>query len=169
MVGWTGAGAGARRALRVALLTLLLGAGADRAFADLTVFAGSTTTGPRTTFGAALGLSLQPVGVEFEYGGTPADRIAGRPALRTGLFNLLVGTSSTDRRVQVYGSFGGGMYRERLEGPARTGLAASAGGGIYVRLNGPFRVRFDYRLFVLRGDSAHRRSRRAYAALNVAF
>lgn len=166
MIGCTGAG----RALRVALLMLLPGAGADQAFADLTVFAGSATTGPRKTFGAALGLSLQPVGVEFEYGGTPADGLTGRPALRTGLFNLLVGTAlSTDRPVQVYGSVGGGVYRERPQGPSRTGLAASAGGGIYFRLNGPFRVRFDYRLFMLRGDSTHRRSRRAYAALSMAF
>ena len=166
MGDWTGA----ERTLRVALLTLLLGAGADRAFADLTVFAGSTTTSPRTTLGAALGLSLQPVGVEFEYGGTPADPLAGRPALRTGLFHLVIGTpSSADRRMQVYGSAGGGLYRERLEGYARTDFVVSGGGGLYFRLTGPFRVRFDYRLFVLRGAGPDRRPRRAYAALSVAF
>lgn len=165
MGGWTGAGP----ALPAALLAILLGVGADRAFADLTVFAGSTTTSPRATLGAALGLSLQPVGVEFEYGGTPADPLAGRPALRTGLFNLVIGTRLSDRRIQVYGSAGGGLYRERLEGYARTDFAVSGGGGLYLRLTGPFRVRLDYRLFVLRGAGPDRRLRRAYAALSVAF
>lgn len=166
MGGWTGTG----RALPVSLLTILLGAAADPAFADLTIFAGGASTTPRTIIGAALGLSLQPVGVEFEYGSTSADPHTGRPALSTGLFNLVAGASlSADRGVLVYGSVGGGMYRERLEGHARTDLAASGGGGIYFRLTGPFRVRFDYRLFVLRGDSPHRRARRAYAALSVAF
>ena len=166
MGSWTGTG----RALPVSLLTILLGAAADPAFADLTIFAGSASTTPRTTVGAALGLSLQPVGVEFEYGDTPADPHTARPALSTGLFNLVLGASlSTDRRVLVYGSVGGGVYRERLGGYARTDLAASGGGGIYLRLTGPFRVRFDYRLFVLRGNSLHRRPRRAYAALSVAF
>jgi len=166
MGGWTGTGC----ALPVSLLMILLGSAANPAFADLTIFAGSASTTPRTTLGAALGLSLQPVGVEFEYSATPADPHTGRPALRTGLFNLVAGTSlSADRRVLVYGSVGGGMYRERLDEHARTDLAASGGGGIYFRLTGPFRVRFDYRLFVLRGDGLHRRARRAYAALSVAF
>ena len=69
-----------RRALPVALLVMLLGGAADRAFADMTVFAGGATTPRRATFGAALGLSLQPVGLEFEYSHTPADRLAGIPA-----------------------------------------------------------------------------------------
>ena len=154
----------------MALLAILPGAAADRAFADMTVFAGGIPTTPRTTIGAALGLSLQPVGVEFEYGSTPADQVAGKPALRTGLFNLLVGTPfRSGRRIQVYGSVGAGVYREGLAEHARTDLAASGGGGIYLRLAGPFRLRLDYRLLALRGSTFQRRLRRAYAGLNVAF
>ncbi len=159
-----------RLALPAALLAILPGVGVDRAFADLTVFAGSATTTSRTAGGAALGLSLQPLGLEFEYARLPADRAAGKPALQTGLFNLLVGTPfRTGHRIQVYGSVGGGVYRERLEERVRTDLAVSGGGGVYLRLAGPFRIRVDYRLFALRGDGPHRRPRRAYAGLDVAF
>ena len=166
MGGRTGTG----RTLPVALLSILLWVAADRAFADMTLFAGSTTTTARTTLGATLGLSLQPVGLEFEYGDTPADRRAGNPALRTGLFNLVVGAPFPRvGRIRIYGTAGAGVYRESLAERTRTGLAASGGGGIYFRLAGPFRIRLDYRLFALRGDARHRPPRRAYAGLDVAF
>ena len=161
---------GTGRAVSVALLAILPGTAADRAFADMTVFAGGTTTASRTTFGTTLGLSLQPVGLEFEYGDTPADRRAGNPALRTGLFNLVVGAPFPRvGRIRIYGTAGAGVYRESLAERTRTGLAASGGGGIYFRLAGPFRIRLDYRLFALRGDARHRPPRRAYAGLDVAF
>ena len=158
---------GAARALPVSLLAILAGSGAAPASADVTFFAGSAAAPGRATLGAALGLSLEPVGVEFEYGGAAA----GTGALRTGLFNLLVGTPARGgRRVQVYGSVGVGAYREHREEHARTGLAASGGGGVHIRLAGPFRIRLDYRLFALRGAAVqHRRPRRAYAGLGVAF
>lgn len=166
MRSWTGAG----RALPVWLLAMLAASGAEPAFADATFFAGSAASPGRATLGAALGLALEPVGVEFEYGGAPADPAAGTAALRTGLFNLLVGAPARGgRRVQVYASVGVGAYRERLEEHARTGLAASAGGGVHVRLAGPFRLRFDYRVFALRGSALRSRPRRAYAGLGVAF
>ena len=159
-----------RRALPAALLAVLLGFGAEPAQADLTVFAGSTTPAARTAGGAALGLSLEPVGLEFEYARTAADRAAAGPALQTGLFNLLAGASfGPGRRIRVYGSVGGGAYRERLAEHVRTNLAASAGGGASFRLTGPFRIRVDYRLLALRGAALHRRPRRAYAGLAVAF
>ncbi len=160
----------AGRTLPLALLALLVGAVPGRAFADLTVFAGGTSTISRASGGAALGLSLQPVGLEFEFATAPARRAAGKPALHTGLFNLLVGTPfRAGGRIQVYGSVGGGMYRERLEEYTRTNLAVSGGGGVYLSLAGPFRLRVDYRLFALRGDAFHRRPRRAYAGLDLAF
>ena len=158
------------RRLPAALFALLfLGAGAGRASADLTVFAGriSTPAAPATR-GAALGISLQPAGVEFEYAGTPADRAAGSPALRTGLFNLILAAPRRGR-FRIYGSVGGGLYRQRLDTHARVGLAASAGGGVNVSLAEPLRVRLDYRVLALRGAARHRRPRRIYVGLNVAF
>ena len=166
MGDWTAAG----RALPVALLTLLIGTCADPAFADLTVFAGGATTPPRATFGAALGLSLQPVGLEFEYGDTPADPLTENPALRTGLFNLVLGAAlRRGGRIRVYGAVGAGAYRERLAERSRTDLAVSAGAGIHFHLAGPFGIRLDYRLFALRGNPVDRRPRRVYAGLGMAF
>ena len=160
------------RRLPAALFALLfLGAGAGRASADLTVFAGRTSTpAAPATRGAALGISLQPAGVEFEYAGTPADQAAGSPALRTGLFNLILGAPwRGGGRFRIYGSVGGGLYRQRLDTHARVGLAASAGGGVNVSLAEPLRVRLDYRVLALRGAARHRRPRRVYVGLNVAF
>ena len=158
------------RRLPAALFALLfLGAGAGRASADLTVFAGRTSTpAAPATRGAALGISLQPAGIEFEYAGTPADRAAGSPALRTGLFNLILGAPRRGR-FRIYGSVGGGLYRQRLDTHARIGLAASTGGGVNVSLAEPLRVRLDYRVLALRGAARHRRPRRVYVGLNVAF
>ncbi len=159
---------GTGRAVSVALLAILPGTAADRAFADMTVFAGGTTTASRTTFGATLGLSLQPVGLEFEYADASSDRRAGSRALRTGLFNLMLSFPSGGR-IRVYGTAGAGVYRESLAERARTGVAAGGGGGIYLRLAGPFRIRLDYRLLALRGAGLHRRPRRVYAGLDMAF
>ena len=160
---------GTGRGVSIALLALLLGTAADRAFADMTVFAG-TMTASRTTVGATLGLSLQPVGLEFEYADTSSGRRPGNRALRTGLFNLLLGASfPSGDRIRIYGTAGAGAYRESLAEQTRTGLATSAGGGIYLRLAGPFRIRLDYRLLVLRGDALRRRPRRVYAGLDMAF
>ena len=156
------------RRLPAALFALLF-LGAGRASADLTVFAGRTSTpAAPATRGAALGISLQPVGIEFEYAGTPADRAAGNPALRTGLFNLILGAPRRGR-FRIYGSVGGGLYRQRLDTHAQVGLAASAGGGVNVSLAEPLRVRLDYRVLALRGAARHRRPRRVYVGLNVAF
>ena len=136
----------------------------------MTVFAGGTTTASRTTFGATLGLSLQPVGLEFEYADASSDRRARSRALRTGLFNLLLGASfPSGGRIRIYGTVGAGVYRESLAEQARTGVAAGGGGGIYLRLAGPFRIRLDYRLLALRGAALHRRPRRVYAGLDMAF
>ena len=157
-------------ALLAALPALLLCVGVDRAFADLTVFAGIDASTSRTAVGAALGLPLEPFGLEFEYARMRGDGVAGRPALQTSLFNLLLGTPvRTGRRVRIYAALGGGAYRERLEEHARTGLAAGAGGGVHLRLAGPFRLRLDYRLLAFRGGALHRRLRRAYAGLDLAF
>ena len=158
----------ARRRLPAALFALLL-LGAGRASADLTVFTGRTSTpAAPATRGAALGVSLQPVGIEFEYAGAPADRAAGSPARRTGLFNLILAAPQRGG-FRIYGSVGGGLYREQLDTHARIGLAASAGGGVNVSLAEPLRLRLDYRVLALRGETRHRRPRRVYIGLNVAF
>ena len=158
----------AGRRLSSALL-LLLSAGAGPATADLTVFAGQATS-DHSTRGAAVGISVRPVGLEFEYAGMPSAGTDSNPTRQTGLFNLIF-TAPLDRirRFEVYGALGGGLYRERKEAQAETNLAAGAGAGVNISLRGPFRLRIDYRLLVLRGATLHRRPRRLYAGLNMLF
>ena len=158
----------AGRRLSIALLLLLL-PGAGAASADLTLFAGHAAS-KYTTLGAALGISLQPVGLEFEYARMPAAGSDTNRTRRTAVFNLIVGTGfGRIRRLQLYGAVGGGLYNDRMETHAETNLAASAGGGANISLGGPLRVRIDYRLLVLRGATLLRRPRRVYAGLNVMF
>ena len=158
----------AGRRLPVALL-LLLGACVSPASADLTVFAGHATP-DHATRGAALGISLRPVGLEFEYAGMTSAGSDSNPARQTGLFNLIFGAPlDRIRRLEIYGAAGGGLYRERKQTHAETNLAASAGVGINIALRGPLRVRIDYRMLILRGATPNRRPRRVYAGLNMAF
>ena len=158
----------AGRRLSFALL-LLVGAGAGPASADLTVFAGRATP-DRGTRGAALGVSLRPVGLEFEYAGMPATGSDSDPARQTGLFNLVLSAPlDRQRRLELYGAVGGGLYRERTGSHALTNLAAGAGAGVSISLRGPLRLRIDYRLLVLRGARADRRPRRVYAGLSMPF
>ena len=158
----------AGRRLPLALLLLLI-AGAGPASADLTIFAGHATP-DHATRGAAVGISLRPVGLEFEYAGMPSAGPDSNPTRQTGLFNLTFG-APLDRipRFEVYGAVGGGAYRERREAHVETNLAAGIGAGVNIYLRGPLRLRIDYRLLVLRGATQHRRPHRVYAGLNVLF
>ena len=86
------------------------------AFADATVFLGSTTTpANRAAKGFAVGVGLLVVGFEFEYR-RHAEDAARRtaPSLRTGMGNVLLQTPVAIRGFQPYFTTGGGVYRERL-------------------------------------------------------
>ena len=158
-----------RRAGRRLAFALLLLLGAGPASADLTVFAGRATP-DRGTRGAALGISLRPVGLEFEYAGMPAAGSDSDPARQTGLFNVVLSAPlDRQRRLALYGAVGGGLYRERTGSHAQTNLAAGAGAGVNISLRGPLRLRIDYRLLVRRGAREDRRPRRVYAGLSMPF
>lgn len=138
------------------------------ASADLTGFIGFSPTPSRhTAYGLAFGTGLLIVGFEFEYCSISEDQLDGAPSLRTGMGNILVQTPTPG--FQLYGTIGGGVYRERLAERQETSFAGNVGGGVKVTLAGPLRVRFDYRLVNLRGDPLHSRVHRFYAGLNVAF
>ena len=170
----------------VVILTCALGmvlATASRAEADITAFLGVTTSpGTRTTQGVAVGAGLIIVGFEFEYsqaGGDdetePACQISGsddcKPSLRTGMANVLLQTPRGLGPVQVYGTVGGGLFRERFEGAdeSETGFGSNIGGGAKINLLGPLRLRVDYRIFKLSGDAVHKTPKRFYVGANLAF
>ena len=150
----------------------MLSGGAKPVFADATVFFGpNRTPANRAATGAALGISLLVIGFEFEYSATPEEQSVNAPALKTGMFNILAQTPFGGLSgFQLYGTAGGGMYREQIGARhEETSFGSNFGGGVKIMLAGPLRVRFDYRVFSLNGKPVHRRPQRIYIGLNVAF
>jgi hypothetical protein len=162
------------RATAPALLSILLVLVATPAFADATVFIGSTTTpANRAAKGASVGISLFVIGFEFEYADTSEDTLEAAPSLRTGMANVLLQTPIPVAGIQFYGTMGAGGYREQLGEEANrfqeTHFGINTGGGVKISLVGPIRARIDYRLFKLRGEALHSTVHRVYAGLNLAF
>jgi hypothetical protein len=153
----------------VAAACLLLFASTP-AFADATLFIGTTTTPTnRAAKGAAIGVGLLIVGFEFEYASTNEDLAEAAPSLRTGMGNVLLQTPFPIASMQFYVTAGGGGYRETLAAREETHFGANTGGGVKVTLLGPVRARLDYRVFKLRGEPLHSTVQRLYAGLNLAF
>lgn len=162
-------------------LALVLAAHSTAA-ADLTAFIGATTDpGTRTTRGLAVGAGLIIVGFEVEYahaGGDDEDEPAClaatddcKPSLTTGMGNVLLQTPRGLGPFQIYGTVGGGVYRERFRATDETDTAfgTNVGGGVKIGLIGPLRLRLDYRVFRLTGDTEHKTPKRFYAGGNLAF
>jgi hypothetical protein len=140
------------------------------AFADATLFIGSTTTpANRPAKGLAIGVGLLIVGFEFEYSDTAENLDERAPSLRTGMGNVLIQTPFPVAGMQFYATTGGGVYRERLGVLQETHVGVNTGGGVKVALLGPIRARLDYRVFKLRGDPRFGTVHRIYAGLNLAF
>jgi hypothetical protein len=145
-------------------------AAAPHAFADVTIFVGSTTTpAARQARGFAFGGGILVLGFEFEYSDTREDLDDAAPSLRTGMGNILFQTPVAIAGFQPYFTTGAGGYRESFNGVSETQLGGNAGGGVKMRLVGPLRARFDYRVFRLRGAPRHDVVHRLYVGANLAF
>lgn len=154
------------RHLASAGLLLLMAAAPARA--DITGFTGANTTpANRQVRGAALGLSLLVVGVEFEYAFTPDEPRANAPSLKTGMGNVILQTPMSFFGIQPYFTTGGGIYREVLGRHRDTGFGLNTGGGVKVSLIGPIRLRVDYRIFKLGSRALNSPAHRVYAGLNL--
>ena len=150
------------------LVPLIIGVVRD-ASADLTAFTGaSRTSSNQIVAGVALSLSFLVIGFEFEYSHSGEDPSAGTPSLRTGMFNMELQTPTVSG-LRFYGTFGGGLYRERLAAHQKTAFGANGGGGMKITVVGPIGVRFDYRVFSLSGDPLSGNPQRIYVGFNVAF
>jgi hypothetical protein len=159
-----------RIARSLALAAGLLLAAAPQAFADVTLFLGSTSTpAARQARGFALGGGILVLGFEFEYSDTRESPEDAAPSLRTGMGNILFQTPLFLAGFQPYFTTGAGGYRESFSGESETQLGGNAGGGVKVRLVGPLRARFDYRVFRLRGEPLHDVVHRVYVGANLAF
>ena len=156
-----------RQLLIVMLLVLF---SAAPAFADATVFIGSTMTpANRPAKGVAIGVGLVIIGFEFEYASTGETPEDAAPSLRTGMGNVLLQTPFPVAGMQFYFTTGAGGYRERLGAFQETHVGLNTGGGAKISLLGPIRARLDYRIFKLRGEPLHSVVHRIYAGLNLAF
>jgi len=151
----------------LALTGLLLAASATPARADVTAFLGlSPTPDTHMLRGFSAGVSLVVLGFEFEYAQLSEDLVEQLPGLKTYSGNVLVQTPTA---TQLYATLGAGGYREQLGALQETHLGVNIGGGVKVPLVGPLRVRFDYRIFQLRGSPIHSRYQRFYVGGNLAF
>jgi hypothetical protein len=83
------------------------------------------------------------------------------------MFNGLLSTPTTG--FQLYGTIGGGVYRERFGELTETSFGTNFGGGAKVTLVGPLRLRVDYRVFNLRGGAVHKTPQRFYVGANLRF
>jgi len=159
-----------RRYLTLLGATVALLAMPQPAAADITAFLGITPTPEnRAVRGVALGFGVLVIGFEFEYSSAIEDATEGLPSLQTGSGNLLVQTPIEVSGIQLYGTVGGGVYRERLLTRQETHFTTNLGGGAKIRLAGPLRLRLDYRLFRLQGSPLHTTYQRFYAGANLAF
>jgi hypothetical protein len=159
-----------RVARSLVLAAGVLLAAAPQAFADLTLFVGGTTTpAARQARGVAVGGGILAVGFEFEYSDTREAPEDAAPSLRTGMANFLLQTPVAIAGFQPYFTTGAGAYRESLDGQSETQFGGNVGGGLKMRLAGPLRARFDYRVFRLRGEPLHDVVHRLYIGANLAF
>ena len=152
-------------------MSLVAGLGATEAAADVTAFV-ATTTQPsnRPTFGFAAGAGLVAVGFEFEYAWANEAVDSGAPSLKTGTINGYLQTPVPLAGLQFYGIVGDGVYRERFgEDDGVTDVMTSVGGGVKLALSGPFKLRVDYRVLLLRGNARYTSPKRIYAGLSMSF
>jgi hypothetical protein len=155
---------------RGALAAAVVLAVPSTAAADLTAFLGvNATPSNRTVKGFAGGAGLLIVGFEFEYASTKEDLVEAAPSLNTFMFNGLAQTPVPIGGMQFYATAGGGIYRETLADVSETHVGVNVGGGVKMSLAGPLRLRFDYRVFTLKGSPRHTTPQRFYAGINLKF
>jgi hypothetical protein len=160
--------------VRPTLIRALLGAAllfaARPAFADATIFAGaSMTPSSRPVRGAAVGVGLLVIGVEFEYAYTSADPTVSAPELKMGTGNVLLQTPFEIYGVQPYFTTGLGVYSETLAAHNDFGVGFNTGGGVKIAMFGPIRFRVDYRVIKLGSGALLSPTHRVYAGLNLKF
>lgn len=157
-----------RRLGAIALAAALLAPAS--AAADVTGFIGTNRTpSNRMVKGLAVGAGLLVAGFEVEYANSGEDLLKGAPELRTFMFNGLAQTPFPIAGLQFYATAGGGGYRETFDRQSETNVGINVGGGVKMSLAGPLRLRFDYRVFTLRGSALYPRPQRFYAGLNLKF
>jgi len=157
-----------RAAALATLAVLLVALLPAPAAADGTIFFGyATKPEGRPARGFAFGINMAIVGFEFEYANTDKIENLNAPALKTFMFNGMVSTPTPG--VQLYGTFGGGLYKEDAVTKDTTAFGTNFGGGVKIKLAGPLKLRVDYRIFALSGTPVTKAPQRFYVGANFAF
>jgi opacity protein-like surface antigen len=158
-----------KRCAVAGLALFLLIAVPSSAAADVTAFLGAATTPTtRSGKGIAIGIGLVIVGFEFEYSNISEDEAQGAPGIKTGMGNLVVMTPT--HKIQLYGTTGGGLFRETYRDRTSTNFGTNIGGGAKIALAGPIRLRVDYRVLRLNGtQTLFKNVKRMYVGLSLSF
>ncbi len=166
------------------LALVLVAAAPTPARADITAFLGvgrrATTSGTaqpglsqptygRPVTGVAFGMGLLVLGFEVEGASHAEDATRQIPGLKTGMANVIVQTPTGG--AQLYATTGAGLFHESLGTVTDTNFATNIGGGLKLSLAGPLRLRVDYRLIHLHGQTTGTPTniQRFYAGLNLKF
>ena len=116
-----------------------------------------------------VGGGILVLGFEFEYSDTREELEDAAPSLRTGMGNVLLQTPVAITGFQPYFTTGVRRLPRIAERRSETQLGGNVGGGVKMRLVGPLRARFDYRVFRLRGEPLHDVVHRLYVGANLSF
>ena len=143
------------------------------ASADVTAFVGLHANPERQAvrgFGGGFGFLI--VGFEGEFAQSGEDESEGVPSLLTVSGNVYVQTPVPVFGTRFYATTGAGVYREAVDAidHRETNLVFNTGGGGKITLIGPLRLRLDYRVLKLRGETLRPSTvHRFYAGLNLGF
>ena len=145
---------------------------ASPAFADATVFIGSTNTpsNARRAKGSAFGAGFLVVGFEFEYADTSEERARRRAIAANRHGQRAAADADCDPRLPaVFHDRRRRLSRVARNDCRRRTVGVNTGGGVKIALAGPLRARVDYRVFRLKGDPLYDTVHRVYAGLNINF
>ena len=157
-----------RRIGLLALVATILAGGAAEA-GGVTGFIQRASPNGRSGIGFGLSLPVftKIISIEGEY--SRASEEDRSPSLTIWSGNLLIVSPVSVLRLRPYFVMGLGMYRQSFLQVKESLLATSQGFGVYLHLNGPANLRFDYRTIQLQGDSLQEGQKRFYTGLTLRF
>jgi hypothetical protein len=142
----------------------------------VTAFGGvAWAPGPHPASGIAVGVKPRdrtPLGLEFEYARSRRDPASGVPGIVTVAGNFVIQPALKWSRVRVYATLGvGGYVLLRDHGSSEANDARNFGGGVKMTIAGPFKLRMDYRRFLLAriGGEYHSNEHRLYLGIVAGF
>jgi hypothetical protein len=139
---------------------------------SITAFGGvAMAFGPHPATGVAIALKPHPgpVSLEFEYLRSRPDPFASGSGIASLAGNILVQPSWQRSRFQYYGTLGVGFYSLVRDYQGSTDSARNIGGGAKVTLAGPWKLRMDYRAFLLARTGGAQLAHRFYVGVVAGF